>query len=244
MIPATIINAVRDRLGDSKQERWSDEALVLYVSMCQLDICMHTHFYRRKEILNLVEGTLIYDLPADFLAVNRLEYLGELFPVESRNTIDKQEAMLPCALKDNLQYNQLEIVLGETDSTLSAALASTFGVVSATEGLEDAFGVVSDINATAELNTAELTLYYTAVPPVYNTNDLNRPMIVPDIWFSAFLHYVCGSALQDDNDANNIQRGEMELQKYARILGNIMKVSSKDFTSNMKTKMTTSYRRV
>jgi hypothetical protein len=63
------------------------------------------------------------------------------------------------------------------------------------------------------------------------------------MWLQAFLHYVSGMALQDDNDANNIQRGELEGQKYLRILEQLHKVSAKDFTSNMRTKLTTSYRR-
>ncbi len=245
MTPSNIILAVRDRLGDAKAERWSDETLILYVSMCQTDICMFTHFYRQVAQLNLVEGTLIYDLPTNFLALNRLEYAGQLFPVETRNTIDKQEAKMPCALKDNLQYNQIEIILAEQNDLLIEALNTAYGVVSDAANLDDVFGVLSDVGDTpVAADTAKLMVFYTAVPPMYLSGDLERPLIVPDIWFSAFLHYVCGTALQDDNDSNNIQRGEMELQKYARVLSHIMKVSSKDFTSNMKTKMTTSYRRV
>ncbi len=252
MRPMDVITAVRDRLGDSKRERWSNEALVLYVSMCQADICMHANLYKRSTNISLQAETLIYQLPTDFLALNRLEYTDKLFPVETRNNIDHGDATFPCALKDNLMYNELEIRLGDSYETLTEALTNVYGVV--TQGTEadaiegSVYGVVVEADNRGFVPPSQdldsLLVYYTAVPPLLTITDLLKPLIVPDAWFGAFLHFVCGMALQDDNDANNIERGELENAKYSRQLANIMKTMAKDSTSNIRTKLVTKVRRI
>ena len=252
-----VIQGVRRRLGDTREERWRDEVLLLYTSLCQNDICIYTHFHRKTADITLVEGQLIYDLPNDCIAVNRLEYAGQVFPVESRMAIDDGQAVFPCALKDNLPFNQIEIVLNAdgSDETLLHALEELYGVVTAmdTDGidasaceLEDDFGVVTDMNTNGFQDPAQnlgvLKVYYSAVPPIIQ--DRNEELVVPDIWYAAFLHYVTGTALQDDNDANNVERGELELQKYNRMLTEIYKKSAKDFTSNIRSKLTVPPRRI
>ncbi len=257
MTASQVIAAVRTRLGDSKQERWDTATLTLYVSLCQSDICMHSSFYRRTSEIQLESDTYVYALPSDFLALSRLEYGGVLFPLESRNTIDDGTALFPCALKDNLNLGFIEIKIGEGYVTLEKALIDTFGVVTdqSTDAidtssceLEEIYGVVSDV----EIHTGtpeptppldQLRLYYVAMPPTVGIEYVEEELLLPDIWFTAFMHFVTGMALQDDNDANNIQRGQLEDAKYARILANIMSAANKDFTTNVKTKLATSYRR-
>ena len=257
MIPKDIIDAVRARLGDTKEQRWDDPTLLLYVSLCQSDICMFTHLYRRTSIIPLVQDQFIYELPTDFMALSRLEYNDKLFPVETRANIDRGETEFPCAVKDNLAYNQLEIVVGEQYDSLGDALADAFGVVTDSDTdavavdcvLDDIHGVVSDVSSDGLLNPSdpqpldEVLLYYIAVPPLFGPLDIRRPLLVPDIWFQAFLHFVTGMALQDDNDANNIQRGELEAQKYTRLLEHIHAVSMNDFTTNAGSRLATSFRR-
>jgi hypothetical protein len=216
---------------------------------------MFTHFYRKEHHITLKDDQYIYTLPDDYLALNRLEYRDMMFPVETRNSIDKQEAAFPCALKDNLAYNEIEIVLGEGYHDLRTALVNVFGVVTDSDTdaidinveLDDVYGVVVDVEDTVTEPTPQplddLLVYYTAVPAILTSADMAKPLIVPDIWFQAFLHFVTGMALQDDNDANNIQRGEMEGTKYIRMLSHIKQTSSKDFTSSIKTKLTTKFRR-
>lgn len=245
MTPYTVINAVRERLGDIDKDRWDDATLMLYVSMCQSDICMHTALYKREHIIELVEDQLRYPLPTDFLALNRIEYNGQNMPIESRNTIDSGDAVFPCALKDNLIFSEIEIVLGNNYDLLHTALVNVYGVVANSQDLNNVHGVVATVETTAdEPIFLGLELYYTAIPPIYHETDMERDLIVPDVWFGAFLHYVCGMALQDDNDASNIQRGELEATKYVRLLANIMKVMAKDSTSNINTKLTTRVRRI
>ena len=125
MTPALIIDAVRSRLGDEKKERWDDATLILYVSLCQNDICMFTHLYRRSSVIQLEGDQYIYPLPTDFMALSRLEYRDKLFPVETRANIDRGEVVYPLAVKDNLQYNELELVVGDAYADLTTALLTS-----------------------------------------------------------------------------------------------------------------------
>lgn len=251
MTAETIINAVRNRLGDSKKERWDDADLLLYVSLCQNDICMFTNFYRKSAGIIIEADKYIYDLPTDCVVVNRFEYADKLLPVETRNDVDKGQVTYPLILKDNLEFNKIEFKIGDGYDDLTSALVDTFGLVSDYAGLADEFGIVSEVIQETPQPLYEIWLYYTAVPPILTMVDDGQgnlslptdPLIVPDIWFQAFFHFVCAMALQDDNDANNIQRGELEAQKYDRILQRIKTVSSKSFTSNVKSKLVTKYRR-
>ena len=249
-----VVKAVRTRLGDTKMERWDDDTLILYTSLCQNDICIFTNFYRQKATIELLNGSDVYDLPPETLKVHRLEYQGEFFPIETRNAIDAGRATFPCALKDNLMYNKIEIVLGDSYDDLREALVSTYGVLTdsdtddiSTEDctLEDDYGVLTNAELDDQVPSTPLgglTVYYSAVPPILTS--LEDELVVPDIWFTAVLHFVSGMALQDDNDANNIQRGDMEGAKYMRLLGELFKQSAKDFTSNVKSKLTMKPRRI
>lgn len=250
MTPTIVITAVRDRLGDSKKQRWDDSTLLLYVSLCQNDICTFTHFYRKSYSFPLELNKSIYTLPSDYLTLNRLEYNGKMLPIESRPNIDSKVASFPCVLKDNLAFNELEFIAGDKYNTLIEAFINVYGVVvdSTFTGceLDNVHGVVTDVTNEAVIpeGTGEVLVYYSAIPPLLKTEDINTDLIMPDTWLLAFIHYVCGMALQDDNDASNIQRGEGELQKYLRLLTDIHSKSSKDFTSNMRTKLETKVRRI
>jgi hypothetical protein len=236
MTAEDIILAVRQRLGDEKEQRWTTQQLLLYTTLCQNDICLHTSFYRRKAAIALVEGQLEYDLPTDCIAVTRLEYEGKFLPIESRNEIDKGSVTF-CAVKDNLEFNKLELYIGDSKS-LYDSLNDIYGI------LADSDECVGDVGSEYGVVVAisPLMVYYIAVPPKLETTD--QTLVIPDYYFAAFVHYVTGTALQDDNDAGNVERGELELAKYNRLLSNIYKKAGKDFTTNVHTKLDTVYRRI
>lgn len=252
MTAETVIKAVRDRIGDDRKERWDDTTLLLYVSLCQNDICMFTHFYRRTALITLTTDSLLYDLPTDCIVANRFEYNGLLVPVETRNSIDDGNVEYPLILKDNLAFNQIQFMI-ESSPDLETSLTSVFGVVSLSDELSPPHGVTATVygdEVLVDSGFGNVLVHYTAMPKLLEMADYGEgevlpteDLILPDVWFQAFLHFVCGMALQDDNDANNVQRGELEGSKYLRILSHIQKVSSKDFTSNMKTKLVTRFRR-
>ncbi len=85
-------------------------------------------------------------------------------------------------------------------------------------------------------------VYYVSTPSKLKFNE--AILVLPERWEDLLLRYVVGTALQDDNDANNITRGEAELQKYEKKLGTIREMSSKDFSSSASDKLETNFRRI
>jgi hypothetical protein len=100
------------------------------------------------------------------------------------------------------------------------------------------FGIVTDIVKA----DAVLRVFYQAVP--LRLQSLSAGLILPQVWEAAMLRYVVGTALQDDNDANNISRGETELQKYTAEVMKARELGSKDFSSGSNDKMFTRHRRI
>ena len=74
--------------------------------------------------------------------------------------------------------------------------------------------------------------------------NMAQELVLSDIWEAAMVRYIVGTALQDDNDANNIQRGELELTKYVAEVKKAEDLTSKDFSRGQPDKMTTRFRRV
>jgi hypothetical protein len=120
-------------------------------------------------------------------------------------------------------------------------LASVYGfVTSVKEGhiVSNTYGLIADVGYIS--NT--IKVYYVALPP--KLKYLEATLVIPDLWEDLLIRYTVGTALQDDNDANNIQRGEMELQKYQQQVLKLRAESSKDFSGGAKDKLVTNYRRI
>jgi hypothetical protein len=56
--------------------------------------------------------------------------------------------------------------------------------------------------------------------------------------------FTVGTALQDDNDANNMARGASELATFTQEVLKARELSSKQFSSGVLSQLTTNYRRI
>jgi len=100
------------------------------------------------------------------------------------------------------------------------------------------FGLVA--NVSAEIDTVKV--YYTAIPR--KLKFMNAMLVIPPVWEALLLHYVVGTALQDDNDANNINRGELEIAKYHAKLLTLSGLSAEDYSAMASNKYETNYRSI
>jgi len=100
------------------------------------------------------------------------------------------------------------------------------------------FGIVT--NVAAEVDT--IKVYYIAIPR--KLKFMNAVLVVPTVWEDLLLRYTVGTALQDDNDANNIQRGELEIAKYEKKLLTLKGLSAEDYSAMASNKYETNFRRV
>ena len=325
MTALDIMTQVRERLGDEKKQRWSDNRLLSIVSQGQVDICIESGFLRREVIIPLINNESIYQLPSNCITVKRVEYNDLLLPLFARG--DQDIPRVPTAdytaLKSNINMDKLEIVPAPTDiendiayikgdlSDDSFQVSPLYGVVTrssdpvieivplygATTGVtldvsnnevsdkrgeiagqstdvlavetpsgnygvvvtmaytldSDKYGFISSV-ADHEVsgyygistNVAKLAntfkVYYVAAPVKLQFKE--AILILPNIWEDLLMRYVVGTALQDDNDANNIQRGELEIAKYEKKLKTISDMSAKDYSAGASDKFQTEFRRI
>ncbi len=139
---------------------------------------------------------------------------------------------------------QIEGVMTEIDYNIAAINHELYGYLTGVIGAEhneivsNYYGITTDI--AFEENVVKV--YYDAAPPVLTL--LESGLQVPDMWRDLVMRYVVGTALQDDNDANNLQRGEAELNKYYVGLQELQTRSSSDFATNNKERYITKFRSV
>ncbi len=335
MTALDIINQARERLGDIKKQRWTDNRLLAIVSQGQVDICVESGYLRREVILPFGIGQTRFQLPVDCYTIKRVEYDGAKLPLFTRN--DQDDLRVPTAeftaYKSNLNMDRIEVqpavtelvgniayakgekldqdtyinpiygvvvssstpvitveplygsvVGGEllyeknladlsdgygeiagsnTDITVSVFPNSKYGVLTEVEYSQaEVFGFITEVDSVSSdgskkehivsgrygicTNVSNLKdtfhVYYVATPAKLKFEEAILEM--PNMWEDLLIRYTVGTALQDDNDANNIARGEAELQKYNIKLETIKDLSSKDFSSNSSDKYETPYRRV
>lgn len=328
MTAIEIMTQARERLGDDKKHRWTENRLLTLVSQGHIDICKQSGCIRKEVYIPLVVDRAIYSLPSDCYDVKRVEFQGSLVDMYTRGDQDEQPKPIKgsfAVTKSNINTDRIEllppleqlddintVVIGDTltntnvvvdpllgvgteidlpydlnsdygvitgisldvtnnepsigygelsgtsndDSSISIEggepnegvvtairndiYAEHYGMVTAVEGhtVSGSYGVTGSI---IPFNNV-LKVYYSATPRRLTFS--SAVLEIPNIWERLILSYVVGIALQDDNDANNIQRGELELAKYEKELGEIKLLSSKDFSSSSKSKYTTKMRRI
>ncbi len=350
MTALSIITKARERLGDEKKQRWSDNRLLSIVNDGHKDICKFSNIYRRDTYIPLRANQLMYRLPEDCISVRRIEFAEGVLPLYTRFDIDNPNYSVGTDLvciKDNLPmgelelypaiptdiekyYNQVEgintdetirvdrrgVFVGSnrpalyevdplygvlTDSSTDAiALPSIgpFGDIYSTNinhragipppvgpppvtpvGVQntnpitaDMLGVLSSVYFKQEAQPSDnlfgfitnsriadisgqygvvtdianfkdcLKVFYSAVPS--DLQSINSDLVISYIWAAAMQRYVVGTALQDDNDANNIARGEGELAKYIAEVSKAASMSSKNFSGSASNKLHTNFRRI
>jgi len=108
----------------------------------------------------------------------------------------------------------------------------------------DLYEISGKYGITGSIVTEEqyVRIFYTAIPPEVRL--VRSSLVIHDMWEAAMTRYVVGTALQDDNDANNIQRGELEIAKYDKEVLEAEALTSKDFSRGQHDKLLTRMRRI
>jgi hypothetical protein len=116
---------------------------------------------------------------------------------------------------------------------------SKIGLVSEVSNgtLSSAFGIITDVSSIDEV----IKVYYEATP--MQELQLTSELVIPEIWTDSIIDYVTGYALQDDNDASNVARGEQMINKFTQKALKAREVASKQYSSS-KTQLKTTFRRI
>jgi len=256
-----IINIVSNRLGDPKFQRWRREQYLYYIDTAYQDINMDTDavlttfqysiqlpekdemfdtlWWRIIPPLNFfkivdIEVTLLPILQPEqnpSVITNADEIIGKYpvykhIPVESKQSMREKEAEYPCVVLDHTHYNTMYFYLDDPMNASNWNIEILKGKLN-----------LEDIEA-----GQSICLLFTVVDGsrgryFWGNNEPQEYIGLTENWLQAIVHYVAGMLLQDDNDANNIQRGELELNKYRYMKTRLYKLATKDYTSNMYNKL-------
>jgi len=188
-----------------------------------------------------VYGVVTAATGADYIIIG--ENYGEVTDVER------------CCTEEDTPSTKFGEVFDTSDMKPSFDTGSNLGVVvDVTQSSGSVYGFITSVRpnhivsnkfgliADAAIYDNSLKVYYTAIPA--KLKYLEENLVVPELWEDLLVRYVVGTALQDDNDANNIQRGETELQKYQQQLSKLRTESAKDFSGGAKKKLVINYRRI
>ena len=95
-----IFENVRDLLGDSDGDRWSDAVLLRAINRGQQEIVNNANLLRSKEGQPLRRGVYLYDTPSDCYRPKRFtldnEKVIELWTIECQRFFSKSSVEVTC----------------------------------------------------------------------------------------------------------------------------------------------------
>ena len=232
-----ILTTVRKRLGDVSKQRWDDELLEMYFRYAWQDLILITDI-NKKEVEydltdNLVNGNNYIKLSIASSRIHRVEVIykdsfsiGKEFNIESRKQIELGKAKFPCLVFDNVPDDGLKfyLYLGRPEDIKNWDMSVVY----------QAYNIPMYDND-GNLNHICLKFTYTdfSMPDFTLDDNGKRYLNLSKLWERAFVHYIVGMCLMDDNDANNYDRGTREMGNFSKIVPDIYKRVTKDYTSNM-----------
>jgi len=252
----TIIQRARDTLADPEKTRWSDEKLVRYANDAQSDIVRRAKLLRKKITMAIKEHIPLYQLPDDFLLLDRVAVQGEnaLTLLSQSELIQKKDYWEDDEGKKILgvvydKYNRgyirlYPIPIEQYESR--AEMNSPYGITTYISNgtMNSVYGIATDMTTfnteveftsrygvlTDDAATNLLIIYYIRKPiPI---TSISQDPEIDETFDRAMKHYVVGNALRDDMDTQNRATGAEELALFEKEIREALKDDATDFTRN------------
>ena len=255
-----ILVRVRDTVGDSVGTRWSDELLLRRLNEGQYDIAKKAEIFKKQVSIQIVRGKHLYVMPDDFIVLKGALFSQkalDIYPAQQMDRLygknwrmhtttsrpyavvtDRQDVktirLYPRPFIDNLYdlYTFTPDVYGIADTLTEYIFDSNVGVIGSIFDINlldfdiDLFGIISDA-----LEGDFVSIEYVR-RPIYVTFVLEDPEIL-DVFDTALVRYVTGTALRDDIDTQNRSMGNEELILYQNELNDIEGISKHSNTSSV-----------
>lgn len=227
-----LIDRIRDTLSDPDKDRWENDRLIRAINEAMLDINKQAKVLRSKAYSTLQAGVSTYDLGNEIQLITRVLHDGKSLPFKTHAEMDEisdtwEEDIgneIKYIVYDHLNRGQIKVYpILESDIEV---IDPVYGVVvEVTDvALSSVYGVLVDIYEPK----GDLILYFIKKPT--EVDELEDEIELDDTWDKALKHYVCGSVLRDDKDAQNRTFGNEEIQLYGVELKVAKRVSSENFT--------------
>lgn len=258
-----ILNSARRTLADPNAQRWTDSDLLQILIEGQEDFNQQTEFLQGRVDIVPEEGNPIFDLPTDCWKLSRVLYDGSALPFITHRELDEMssrkkfkdfgniyadadwenETGEPIAIiYDRISFETGKIYPIPENLPTQEALEDAFGVVTTINADDDQFGVVTattdssgNINYTDddfgvvssfEEFTTFLRCYYIKNPQ--EIEDVNGTLDIPAMYDIALKFYVTGQAFLDDIDTGYQEKGAQQLVIYQKHVDNAKKTAMQE----------------
>lgn len=257
---ANIFTRVRDKLGDSKGQRWENDTLIRLLQDALDDVSLNTKMFRGVAHIPLIQGYAEYSLPDNLIDIKQV--LSSGIPVDLRSSyymddvVGKNWRNHTGNFVDNCVYDPLDVLtlrVYPIPITPQVAEAysfdpNTFGVATSVDDFNniDDYGIIDSIIdstsvteysnryglVTDILDSRSVAVIYTR--KATHPETLEDELEIPPVYDKALVYYITGMALRNDIDAQNRSAGNEEIMFYERELGIAAANSSKNQVSNNK----------
>jgi len=213
MLVSDIIDRARLTLADPNKERWPDSLLIQLTSEAYKTIAKHSTLVRKSVDIPVISDSGYFEVPKDFHTALRVVYKDKSLTITTFNNIENLP-LLPVepeyVVFNSLSYTQFKVI-PEPKSVVEGYFNYD--------------------------NSEYIGLYYSAIPETLT--NITDKILINDIYINLFIHYILGTALRMDMDAQNRAAGNEELSIFTSGLRGLAIDTSKDFnTSGYYTKYT------
>ncbi len=238
MLASDLLTRVRYAVSDIDKKRYTDTRLLILLNDAIRDIAKNTILFIEEKQLVLSNLVVDYDLSSIMTTLVRAEYQDKPIAIK---TFEDMDAMDPrwqlkygteaAAIVYNKQKNGLikiyPIVRNAENSHISFnqlnGIVTDITYSDVLPILADSVGDISDIPAIGVIK-----LYY--IRKHAKVTSLTDTLIIDDLIENMLEHYIVGTVLMDNQDAQNVQLGSVKLKLYYQMAEEYTIGKAKGFT--------------
>lgn len=234
-----VIDDARRILADISADRYTDADLISLYNQGVLDIVIKSKLLKGKAFVEIESNINTYNMPDEVLKINRVQYLDTNIDVVSHDQMDDIDALwetrtgskLTHAITNLTDAGTFKIYPRITDTTMDYVTAnSPYGIIIDLETFDDIYNLpgIEDLSTIPKY----MVVYYTKLPDTVAIDTLDTALQLSKAWDNALIHFIAGSSLRNDGDAQNRQFGAEELQIYSSNLDIIVNEETINHTGN------------
>ena len=259
----TILSSVRTTLADPNKTRWTDDALLQFLTDAQSELAEKCRLIKRTIEIPVFANQDTYSLPNDVIAVERVYYDGKPLRLIDYKVIDSltirkssnsplyvvfnkhprlQIQVFPAPTQDSQeQYLSLDSdLIGIASEVENMQIPESYGIITDIIGKnievesDSNYGIITDIKQVVNI----LEVYYHALPAAVTS--LDSELEVAPACDKALKYHIIMNAYLADSDAQNRSSAAVYANIYDTAAKAILQDASQDYMSEI-TQVETNY---
>jgi len=223
MLAKEVLRDVRYKLADTSVNRWSDDRLLSLLNEGILDLAKNTILFIEEIFYPIPSLVGDIDLTSKAIKILRAEYLDDPITFYSFDEADRKFGSLwqqdkGTAVKGLIYGKQRSMILKqypllETSYNPHIVYNSNYGIITDISYSDIAPVLTGNYGDIAFIPDSALIKFY-YIRKHDRITDVNATLYIDELIKPMLVHYITGQAFKDNQDVQNINRGNEELQQY------------------------------